>query len=432
VNPEDFLSDSIRWSNEQPPPEDIPTGGDMDPHIIGGDWRSLLHKAGKNEAAKPVLINADIALRYSPEWQGVLSFDEFKQKIVVTSTPPIIRGSSKYWTDEDDTRAAIWMQANGIYVGKEIVGTAIYSIAKEKSVHPVREYLQSLKWDGTPRLETWLETYMGATGDARQKVLYRSSGPKWMISAVARILREGCKADHMLIFEGAQGTRKSTALSILASQDWFCDQLPDLHNKDSSLQVIGSWIIEWAELDAMRRSDTTATKAFITRQVEKIRPPYGKHLIDIPRQCVFAGTTNKDDYLVDETGNRRFWPVKCGQVDTEALARDRDQLWAEAKFLFDEGRSWWLDTDEEKLRAGEEQCERVETDPWHEKIQEYVERNELQPNFSCEEILDNAIKLDTARQSIMEKRRVGRVMRELKFTYKNIRESSGTVKRFCR
>lgn len=399
---------------------------------ISADWHELLHKDGKGKP-KPVLINADIALRYSPEWAGVLVFDEFKHKVMIVKDPPIVASKGDTWTDEYNTRAAVWMQANGIYVGSECVGSAVYAIARETSIHPVRDYLVGLKWDGTPRVESWLRRYMGVDPEHnKQKVYIDQIGKMWLISAVARIMQPGCKVDHMLVLEGPQGTKKSTALSILAGPDYFCDSMPDISSKDASMQTAGSWIIEWSELDAMRRAETTAVKAFVTRQTEKIRPPYGKHIVEFHRQCVFAGTTNKDDYLCDETGNRRFWPAKCTQVDTDALRRDRDQLWAEAMFLYNEGQIWWFATAEEASQGVKEQEDRVEIDPWREKIKEYVDRNELQPNFSCEEILDVALKLDTSRQTIVEKRRVGRVMRDLGLVYKTTRDGDATIKRFCR
>ncbi len=192
-----------------------------------------------------------------------------------------------------------------------------------------------------------------------------------MVSAVARALDPGCKADHMLVLEGAQGQRKSTALAALAGEDWFSDALPQMGTKDASSYLRGKWIIEIAELEAMRK-EMDAIKAFITRQVETFRPAYAREEVYEPRRCVFAGTTNKNDWQRDETGGRRFWPVKVGEIDLAAIERDRDQLWAEAVALFRAGERWWLDG-EVAEQAHTEAAERRPDDPWRAEIAKAVE-----------------------------------------------------------
>jgi putative DNA primase/helicase len=189
-------------------------------------------------------------------------------------------------------------------------------------------------------------------------------GSLWLISAVARIYRPGVKADHMLILEGEQGARKSTALKILAGEEWFTDELPDLGSKDAAIHMQGVWIVEIAELDAIGRAEVSRIKAFLTRTTDRFRPPYGRHTVEIKRQCVFAGTVNPDTYLRDETGNRRFWPIRCGDIDVEGLARDRDQLWAEAVSRFKSGAIWWLEDKDLLKAARDEQDKRYQSDAW--------------------------------------------------------------------
>jgi putative DNA primase/helicase len=193
---------------------------------------------------------------------------------------------------------------------------------------PVLDYLDGLQWDGQPRLDRWLVTYCGAPDTP----LVRAMGRKWMIAAVRRVRVPGCKFDFMLVFEGPQGQGKSSMLVILAGgQENYSDaELLGTRKQEQQELTEGVWIYECAELEGMRWSDVNKVKLLISKQVDSARPAYGRGRVDRPRRCVLAGTTNDDEYLRDTTGNRRFWPVKVGKIDLEAIKRDRDQLWAEA------------------------------------------------------------------------------------------------------
>ena len=193
------------------------------------------------------------------------------------------------------------------------------------------------------------------------------------ISAVARVFDPGCQVDHMLILEGPQGILKSSALRALAGAPWFTDRLSNLGSKDSSMEVAGEWFIEMSELDALTRATNSAIKSFITRRNERFRPPYGKHVVERPRQCVFVGSINPiGGYLRDPTGARRFWPVACGVIDLEALVRDRDQLWAEVVVRFQAGARWWLETPELQALATAQQAARFEVDAWTETVSNWL------------------------------------------------------------
>ena len=244
----------------------------------------------------------------------------------------------------------------------------------------------------------------------------------------ARICRSGAKADHMLILEGHQGARKSTALKILAGENWFTDELPDLGSKDAAIHMQGVWIVEIAELDAIGRAEVSRIKAFLTRTTDRFRPPYGRHTVEIRRQCVFAGTVNPDTYLRDETGNRRFWPIRCGDIDIESLRRDRDQLWAEAVARFKDGAIWWLEDTALLKAAREEQDKRYQSDAWDGLIdrwltheirvfgdsfssfdpirRESVLRHEPLTDVSVGEILEEAIGIEPARWNRVDQMRV--------------------------
>jgi predicted P-loop ATPase len=289
----------------------------------------------------------------------------------------------------------------------------------------VRAYLGSLHWDGTPRIETWASRYLGAAPTD----LTHAIGSLWLISAIARIYRPGVKADHMLILEGEQGARKSTALKILAGEDWFTDELPDLGSKDAAIHMQGVWIVEIAELDAIGRAEVSRIKAFLTRTTDRFRPPYGRHTVETKRQCVFAGTVNPDTYLRDETGNRRFWPIRCGEIDIEALRRDRDQLWAEAVARFNDGAIWWLEEKALLQASREEQDKRYQSDAWDGLIdrwlthetrrvnkgyagcddwqEEEFERLEPLRDVSVGEVLAEAIGIEPARWTKPDQMRVG-------------------------
>ena len=279
-------------------------------------------------------------------------------------------------------------------------GQAVQSVAREHPFHPIRDYLNSLTWDGTGRISDWLTLYLGA----EPSDLARAIGAKWLIGAVARVFQPGRKNDTCLILEGQQGTLKSTALRTLASP-WFADEIADLGSKDAALQLQGMWLIELAELDAMSRSEVARVKAFMSRQTDRFRPPFGRRPIEVPRGCVFAGTTNHGTYLKDETGARRFWPVLCGRINIDDLGRDRDQLWAEAVHRYCAGENWWLDDKTLVEAAADEQQQRYEGDPWDEKIMKWCEGRE---SVSVADILELALDIPKSMWNQSMQNRVAR------------------------
>jgi predicted P-loop ATPase len=327
------------------------------------DWQASLI-VGKQGGAKPILANAITALRVAPQWSKILYFDVFKQQVMLRGDPPWSNSIlDRPWTDEDDLRATEWMQHNGIIVPKNITGEAIETVARESPFHPPRDYLQRCRWDGEDRLTSWLSTYLGCDNTE----IIQAFGRTWMISAVARIMEPGCKADCALILEGPQGKKKSTALKTLF-YPWFSDEIADLGTKDASLQVAGIWCIEIAELDAMGRSEVAKTKAFMSRATDRFRPPYGKRLVEIGRGCVFAGTVNHNEYLRDETGGRRFLPAATGDINIDALGNDRDSLWAEARDAYLRDEKWWLEDQALIAAAVVEQNARRIIDPWQREV----------------------------------------------------------------
>jgi predicted P-loop ATPase len=291
-------------------------------------------------------------------------------------------------------------------LSKDVVHQAVDVRGHECRFHPVQDYLTRLQWDGTGRVTNLFPNYFGA-----EDTLYaRTIGPMFLVSMVARILKPGCKADYMAILEGPQGTLKSTACSILGG-NWFSDNLPDITaGKDASQHLRGKWLIEVSEMHAMGKAEATLLKAFITRTHERYRPSYGRKEVIEPRQCVFLGTTNRDTYLRDETGGRRFWPVKVGNIDTVRLSEDRNQIFAEAVHLYRGGAAWWPDKDFEREHIMPEQAARYEADAWEETIATYLD---IQSKVTVGQIARVALSIETPRIGTAEQRRIAAALERL-------------------
>jgi predicted P-loop ATPase len=231
-----------------------------------------------------------------------------------------------------------------------------------------------------------------------------------MVAAVARAMQPGCKVDSMLVLEGAQGAGKSTAIRILAGDEWFSDSLPNVGTKDASDHVRGKWFIEIAELSAMSKADIEASKAFISRREERYRRPYDRSETKYKRRCVFVGTTNQDTYLRDETGNRRFWPVRVGKVNLVALRRDRELLWAEAIYWYRKGKPWHMTTNVIGL-AEAAQLSRVSEDIWQPELERNLEGvDEVSIQDAANELL-----LDRSRMSRVDQNRLTACLKALGF-----------------
>lgn len=387
-------------------------------------WRTNLIVTGAG-APKPLLANAITALREAPAWQGVLAYDQFALETLVSDAPPWHMGlqwDTRAWSPHDDLLTAEWLQRRGISVNTATAAQAVEAVARERSFHPVIDYLSDLRHDGVSRTGTWLSTCLGA----EQSRYNENVGRAMLIAAVARIYDPGCKVDTVPIFEGVQGARKSTAVKALFDP-WFSDELADLGSKDAAMQTKGVWGIEVSELDAMSRMEVSRIKSFITRTTDRFRPPYGSRIVESPRSCVFWGTTNSDGYLKDETGGRRFWPIKVGKINVDLLQQMRDQLWAEAVVLYGAGVPWWLTKKEAQADAERHQRDRYVGDPWDRAIAEYVETASV---VTIDEVLRFAVNLEIGRCGQSEMNRVARCLRSLGLSRVQVRTGDKRVYKY--
>lgn len=371
-----------------------------------GGWKDQLART-ENGSLIAHMQNVELILGNDERWAGVISFSAFSSKIVKLRTPPYGGGTGD-WGDIDDIRVMKWLaQQYNLRVKASSVIEAVSVVAHDNSFHPVRNYLNTLEWDRVPRLDTWLNKVMGVT----QSGYSAKVGKRWMISAVARVMRPGCKADSVMILEGGQGEGKSTAMSILGG-DWFMDTPFALGDKDGFQAIRGKWIIELGELDSFNKAESTKAKQFFSASTDTYRESYGRRTNDVPRQCVFVGTTNQDEYLKDATGNRRYWPVACTKVDLEQLREIRDQLWAEAMFCYEAGEIWWVNRDETAMFS-EAQDERFVVDEWEGPILTWLEESQIGETTSGSEVLASALKLDFGHWGKPEQMRVGAIMHRL-------------------
>lgn len=304
--------------------------------------------------------------------RGRLKFNLFSNQIEVADDAPWMREKGP-WTDSDAILIKDHLSRQKYFdIPVHTIHEAAHVIASQKSYHPVKDYLNSLQWDGAPRLDNWLVKYC----NAKPSAFTRFVGRKTLVAAVNRVYDPGCKFDHVLILEGAQGIGKSLACRVLG-QPWFTDAALDLRGQgQGAVEVIqGSWIIELAEMDILNRAEKRALKAFITRQHDRMRPAYGRVTKNYPRQCVFIGTINPEveGYFSDTTGNRRFWPVTVHQVNIPALLANRDQLWAEAISAYRRGETLYVDSRKMDELARAEIDKRTLGDPWHPILERWLD-----------------------------------------------------------
>lgn len=308
---------------------------------------------GKGYAA--TAANVKLILNNDPALKDKFARDVFAYNDYLVGSVPWrdIKKPQAIDSDDDAGLRNFLSEEYGI-AGKSVIEDALAETFLSNEYHPVRDYLSDLDWDGVPRVETLLIDYLGA----EDNLLTRTMTKLTLTGAVARVMNPGCKFDYVLLLIGAQGIGKSSFLSLLGGQ-WYTDSLEDVRGKDAYEQIQGSWILELGELAALRKADVEAVKRFVSAQSDKFRQAYAKRSKEFPRQCIFIATTNVDDPLKDQSGNRRFWPVQVGVNPINLSDRNnfpRDQVWAEAVHLFKKGTPLMLPAELEvqaNIRQGE-------------------------------------------------------------------------------
>lgn len=320
---------------------------------LDDSWKAQLDLNKKTGECEPTQNNALLILRNDPRLRDAFGYDLFNEVPKLRRDVPWRpRGSVKQdgrgllWTDQDDAGLRWYMQTVWKFRSDNDLRAALEQAFHMNEFHPVRDYLNSLTWDGVPRLDTLLQDSFGV----EDTPYTRAAGRKWMCAAVARVMRPGCKFDCVLVLVGAQGIGKSTFAATLA-KGWFNDSVINMGTKDGYESLRGSWIIELGELAALKRTEVESIKAFVSKQEDTYRAAYARRASTYPRQCVFIGSTNEAEFLKDRTGGRRWWPVNAERrLDRKKLTADVDQLWAEAVVRWKAGE--YLDLESEEQREG--------------------------------------------------------------------------------
>ncbi len=383
----------------------LPAPVDAPPKPIPGWIDNLLYRNGEVLAC---LANAYDILAGASEWSGVLAFDEFAARTVKLRPGPF-GGEAGEWGGIDDTLSAMWLQrVYGAGVSSALVAEAVEALAQRAKFHPVRDWLRTLYWDGVPRLDDWISDCLGA-----EKTEYTQRVGRWyLIGMVARVMRPGVQFDYCLVLEGPQGKGKSSALAILGGA-WFGDTDLDLHNKDAMSALRGKWLYEFPELGGLARAEALKQKSFLTRRVDEFRPVYGRREIRLPRQTVFAGSTNEWEWNKDPTGGRRFWPIEChGEINLALLRELREQLFAEAVARYDQGETFHPSPAEQREIFDREQLKREQPEALVDALHDWVYARGS-AEFSVAMAGINGLELDASKLTRDMQTRIGIALRKL-------------------
>ena len=342
--------------------------------LVETDWMAQLKITEKGGIAQTI-DNIVIILEHDPSLVGRVAYNEMSHNVVLISGTPWheVKGEAQ-WTDTDDANLRYYLERTYGISGKDKIFDAVNVVANKHKYHPVRDYLDSCDWDGVLRVDELLIKYLGADDTPYTRAVTR----KTLAGAVARIYNPGVKFDYMLVLRSAQQGIGKTSLVKLLGRDWYSDSFSTVQGKEAYEQLHGVWIMEVGELAGMRKAEAESIKLFISKQVDRFRPAYGRRTEEFKRQCIFIGTTNETQFLRDTTGNRRFWVVEAKNTELSPAFDELDdellrQIWGEAIQIWRKGEKLYLS------HALEEEARRIQSnyeveDPRAGLIEAYLNR----------------------------------------------------------
>ncbi len=377
-------------------------------------WQDLkLHMASAKKVANNT-ANVLKILHEKPPIPNLIWYDEFYRKYFTM----LGNRGAREWIEADDVALLVWIQNQFEFIDLTIsnVRQALLDISRQKIRNEPKDWMQGLSWDGVERCRDFFAKYMGAPATPFNEYASRN----WWTSIAARVFKPGCKVDNMVILWGPQGIYKSSALDLIGGK-WFTEIHEAINNKDFYQAIQGKLLVEVSELASFTKADTNKLKQVISCRTDRFRESYGRVTKDWPRQCVFVGTTNEGQFSKDATGARRFWRVKCGTIDLEAITRDREQLFAEAVNLFQAGEKWWVMPSD----AAKEQDDYYQTDEWEYEVATYIDTYKLFGVTVKDVAKGLGIELD--RLGYMEQKRIRNCLTRLGWETKPKRIEDGTV-----
>jgi hypothetical protein len=359
-------------------------------------WQALNLDCDAKNVPHATIANAALILCAHPEIQDRIWYDDLACKVMQT-----VGGVDSLWSDAEDLQVCIWLQQT-LKLPRLSLQTAVHAIqavAYQRRRNPLTAWLERLEWDKTVRLDSWLSDYLRAPNTAYTQAV----GRNWLVSMAARAYRPGCQADHMPVLEGKMGKGKSSALAILGGK-WY-KAAPQAFGSKEFLEVIqGAWLVEIPDMVGFGKREHSQIISAITTRTDSYRAAYARHATQHPRACIFAATSENDEYLQEARGIRRYWPVRCGDINLELLASMREQLLAEAVFAFKAG-ALWHEMPELETRA--EQVSRVYQHPWTDAIVQYAE---AVGEFTSADALRSAIEMDLDAQTDGHKSAVYKIL----------------------
>jgi len=387
------------------------------------EWKGRLVRTRELEV-KPTAHNLALIMQSDSRLHGLFGFNELASRIELRQSPPWGGKAGLPFADTDATELAAWLGQPETYrlaAKPASVAEIVEAVAARLPFHPVRDYLDSLIWDGRERIACDLVGWIGAeAGEYTSRVFLMT-----LVSAVARVYEPGCKVDTMLVLEGRQGAGKTRFTRELFGADWYAEAMTSPGDKDFFQALQGRWVVEIGEMESFTKAEVGKIKQAITAQQDTYRASYARFARSYPRRCVFVGTTNEDQYLRDPTGGRRFLPVRVSAIDVSTIVSVRDQLWAEAVHLYRQGFDYWT----LPAAAEGEQEARYQADAWEEAIERWLAGGAHESAYpagwdylptvngvrSCliSEVLAGALKLETGRQDMQAQKRAAHALRRL-------------------